>query len=149
MKQPDLPSLSPDISPEMQSKRILLIEDDDRARESMKAVLSAAGYGVTSTNSGTRGVFEYAVFRPDLVITDVLMDGQEGIETLLQLQRHDPAVRVIVISGGGYWHSSDYCLKIALNLGARATLAKPFSKDQLLSTVALVLNGAPPTPPQQ
>lgn len=130
------------------TEKILLIEDDNEARAAMAAVLVAAGYQVSQTNNGTRGVFEYEQSRPNLVITDVLMEGQEGIETLLKLQRKDPRVRVIVVSGGGYWHSSEYCLKMALSLGARAVLAKPFSKEQLLSTVANVLNEIDAVPSQ-
>lgn len=121
--------------------KILLIEDDDLARKSMATVLTDAGYSVAQVDSGSRGVFEYQIFCPDMVITDVLMEGQEGIETLLQLKRGDPGVRVLVVSGGGQWHSSEYCLKMALRLGARAVLPKPFSKSDFLRTVETVLSG--------
>jgi hypothetical protein len=57
-----------------------------------------------------------------------------------------PGGSVLVISGGGLWRSADYCLDIALTLGAKAVLAKPFSRERLLNTVTQCCGKRPPAP---
>ena len=74
----------------------------------------------------------------DLVITDLVMPGKEGIETIIELRRRAPQLRIIAMSGGGHGKAVDY-LELAAKLGAKRTLAKPFSLEQLTATVTEAL----------
>jgi YesN/AraC family two-component response regulator len=79
---------------------------------------------------------------PDVVITDNIMPEQEGIDTIIQIQRERPGVKIIAISGGGRIRNIDF-LEMAQSLGADDVLAKPFEVDDLLS--CLIRLGLPPT----
>ena len=69
---------------------------------------------------------------PGLVITDLVMPGMEGIETILQLSRERPEVPVLAISGA---EPASVYLRAATALGAARSLSKPFTVDQLLMAV--------------
>jgi DNA-binding NarL/FixJ family response regulator len=69
--------------------------------------------------------------RADLILTDLVMPEQEGIETIKTLRREYPELKVIAMSGA---FGGDY-LRIASYLGAHATLAKPIQMEKLLALV--------------
>ena len=84
-----------------------------------------------------------AVFRgwqPDLVITDIIMPDQEGIQTITEMRAAKPDAKIIAISGGGRIGNTDF-LKIAQVLGAMAVIPKPFDLDELMMTVRDCLAG--------
>ena len=78
---------------------------------------------------------------PDVVITDIIMPEQEGIDTIIQIRRERPGIKIIAISGGGRIRNIDF-LEMAQSLGADEVLAKPFEADELLSS--LIRLGIPP-----
>jgi two-component system, chemotaxis family, chemotaxis protein CheY len=115
---------------------ILLIDDDSAIRHIGATVLRAAGHTVTEAEDGKEGITQFRSLHPDLVITDLVMPGQGGIETIIELQRMKPVPRIIGMSGVA--HSPAF-LKMAKALGARRTLAKPFTKESLMVVVNDVL----------
>jgi CheY-like chemotaxis protein len=123
--------------------RILLIDDDRPLRTVLAEALSLAGHEVFQAEDGRQGVEIFRVARPDVVVTDLIMPGQEGIETIVQLRQEFPDLPIIAISGGAS-HSKLY-LDMAKRLGARRIIPKPFSADQLLGAITEAL--APPAPP--
>ena len=100
-------------------------------------MLVTAGYEVLEAADGKAGLACYRPGRIDLVITDVLMPEKDGLETIRALRLVDPHVKIIVMSGTGQGPSGH--LKIALKFGARRILPKPFTIDELLTTVSEVL----------
>ncbi len=72
----------------------------------------------------------------DLVITDILMPDQDGLEGIMTLRREFPDSRVIAMTGGSEMIGVGKVLDIATMLGARRTLQKPFDLKVLLDTVA-------------
>ncbi len=118
--------------------RILLIDDDDELRTIMRRMLVAAGYEVQEAASGDAAVARYRQQRSDVVITDILMPDKEGLETIRELRRADPQVKIIAISGGGGQGGADY-LELALKFGARRILQKPFTRDELVAAVSEVI----------
>ena len=70
----------------------------------------------------------------EIIISDILMPGKEGIETIMYIRRIDPGVKIIAISGHG-WSGPVSYLDMAKQLGADSALSKPFSKSELLQTV--------------
>jgi DNA-binding response OmpR family regulator len=115
--------------------KVLVIDDDAGVRQTLTAILEDNGYEVMSAEDGRRGVAVFRSERPDLVITDIIMPEQEGIQTIIEMRKNAPDAKIIAISGGGRTANIDY-LKIARALGATDALAKPFDPDVLLSAVA-------------
>jgi DNA-binding response OmpR family regulator len=113
-------------------RTILVIDDDAAVGSLLRRVLSAAGYRVLVACDGKKGMEALERQPVDLVITDLVMPEQEGLETVTQLHAQRPKLPVIAISGafGGSF------LKAAGLLGAAATLPKPIAPDALLRTVA-------------
>jgi CheY-like chemotaxis protein len=115
-------------------RRILLIDDDAQFRPVVRLVLEQAGYDVQEAEDGAVGVACYRRDPSALVITDMLMPVMEGIETVIQLRRLDPTVKIIAMTGA-YDRLGSY-LRSAQTLGAVSTLRKPFSGPELLGAVA-------------
>ncbi|MBI1773824.1 MAG: response regulator [Proteobacteria bacterium] len=118
---------------------ILLIDDDADVRISVQKVLESAGHVVRAVADGSYGIHSFRQRRPDLVITDIIMPDQEGIETIRELQKIDSSIPIIAISGGGPMQSQLDYLKLARQFGAVATLWKPFRAAALRELVNDVL----------
>jgi CheY-like chemotaxis protein len=125
---------------------ILVVDDQPEILELVRLMLESDGHMVLTARDGREAMRLMAQQAVDLVITDVLMPGQDGIETILQLRRDHPGVAVIAMSGGiestaGVPESVrtiDF-LKITKELGVAAVLRKPFKKWELLDQVNGVL----------
>lgn len=120
--------------------RILVIDDDPVVRGMLVEMLRREGYEVDEADDGRAGMRKFREVPATLVITDVVMPEQEGLETLMQLRHASKTVKVIAISGGGRVGPDAY-LNSARTLGADAILAKPFGREELLELVAKVLAG--------
>jgi CheY-like chemotaxis protein len=117
---------------------ILIIDDDDQFRGMLRHMLRREGYEVAEARNGREGIACYRAMPTDLVITDLLMPELEGIETIRQLRRDFPEVKIIAISGGGARGTLNF-LKPAKMLGAHRTLSKPFDLEELRQAIREVL----------
>ena len=118
---------------------ILLIDDDEALRVALHLALERAGYSVVVARDGREGLQLFRRLLPDLVITDIVMEGQEGLETIQALRREAPGVKIIAMSGGGSRDDRTF-LDAARLLGAQQTLDKPFDPQHLLTAVRVVLH---------
>ena len=118
---------------------ILVIDDDVEVRRMMNRVLSQTGHVVHEAANGRLGIDACRIHRPSIVITDILMPEQEGIETIRTLRREWPETRIIAVSGGGYSHNMLF-LDMARQLGADTALPKPFRAAELLDAVNQLLD---------
>ena len=121
--------------------RILVIDDERDVRETLSQALALEGHDVSVAANGKEGLQRIQSERPDIVITDILMPEKEGIETMLEIRRNTPAVKVIAISGGGRMRNMTF-LDMASRLGADAIMTKPLLLDELAATVAQFLPSA-------
>ena len=121
--------------------RILLVDDDDHVRRPVQMNLTRTGHQVTEARNGREAMDIYRREQFDVVITDLIMPEQEGLETIQQLKRQNPKVKVIAISGGGRLSANNY-LQLAERLGAQRTLAKPFTTEELVKAIAEVMEAA-------
>jgi len=119
---------------------VLVIEDDEDLRALLGRMLQRAGYGVVTAVHGRDGLLRLKERPVDLVVTDMLMPEMDGIELMRLLRTERPALPVIAISGVEEW--AEY-LRIAKNLGAKATLQKPVAAADLVGSVRRVLAAAP------
>ena len=118
--------------------RILLVDDDDHVRRPVQMNLTRTGHQVVEARNGREAMDIYQREKFDVVITDLIMPEQEGLETIQLLKRQNPNVRVIAISGGGRLSADNY-LQLAEKLGALRTLSKPFTTEELVTAIAEVM----------
>jgi two-component system chemotaxis response regulator CheY len=114
---------------------ILVVDDEDQIRLLIRETLEQVGYHITEARDGKEALEQYRLAPADLVIMDILMPNQDGLETTVALRREFPDVRVIVITGGSDMIGMLNFLDVAKMLGAHSTLQKPFEMKALLDTV--------------
>ncbi|MCF7760873.1 MAG: response regulator [Cephaloticoccus sp.] len=117
---------------------ILILEDDDMFRGFLADALKSAGHEVREAADGEKGLRMFNAQPADLVLTDIIMPGKEGIATVRELRKAHPGLGIIAMSGGVAINSPLY-LDIAQGLGADRKLQKPFRLETLLQTVDEVL----------
>ena len=129
--------------------KVLVIDDEPAVRYAVTRVLESNGFEVTTAADGMRGMVQFRLSHPDLVITDLIMPEQEGMQTIKQIRQADTGVKILAISGGGRLVNVDF-LQVARRFGADEILAKPFDARELLSAVRRLLalpEPAQPRPP--
>lgn len=124
---------------------ILIIDDNIAFGETAAETLRSAGHTAWHCPSGKAGFKLMQDQSIDLVITDIVMPDQDGLEVVMQLKKSHPQLQVILMSGDSPRHAPLY-LSMGQKLGAVRTLLKPFSVQTLLGTVAEVLRGGGATP---
>ncbi len=115
---------------------ILVIDDEESIRGLIRAVMEKAGYTVLEAGDGDTGLEMSRSHHVDLIITDLIMPGKEGIETISELRKEQPHLKIIAISGAV--DSATY-LHMADHLGADETFGKPFHVNDMVETVGRLL----------
>ncbi|MBF0509817.1 MAG: response regulator [Deltaproteobacteria bacterium] len=118
---------------------ILVIDDDTQLRTMLKNLLQRNGFIVMDAPDGKVGMNLFRRSPTDLVITDIIMQEKEGIETIMELRDDFPEVKIIAMSGGGQIGPEVY-LDVARGLGANHILTKPFNSNELLEIVRELLD---------
>ena len=131
---------------QQRTPKVIVIDDDPAVRSVLVAAFNRAGCETRWAVDGRAGVKLFNAEPAHLVVTDIVMPNQEGIETILQLKRGERPPRVIAISGGGRLGGQDFLLW-ASHLGADATLAKPFRTSQLIEVARTLLESRPSAAP--
>jgi two-component system, cell cycle sensor histidine kinase and response regulator CckA len=115
---------------------VLLVDDDQRVRETIRMMLERAGYQVVEAESAEDAIDQFrAIESVDLLVSDLQMPGMSGLELYDRLVERLPALRVLFISGA----ASPTNLATMARKGA-AFLEKPFSADMLAKKVHEVLS---------
>lgn len=134
--------------PRGQNELILVVDDEDLIREVARNALERFGYRVLLAQNGTEAVALYAIHRGDIaaVITDMAMPVMDGPATILALRTINPDVRIIGSSGQG--SSSMMQVGKMQSCGLSHFIAKPYTAETLLRTLARVLDrgSTPPMP---
>ena len=118
--------------------QILIIDDDDQLRLMLRKTLERSGYEVVEAPNGKEGIKRFREMPCDLVITDLIMPEKEGIETIVELKKDFPDVKIIAISGGDRSKPESY-LNLAKQLGAKRVFPKPIDREELLNAVRELL----------
>ena len=114
--------------------RILVVEDDESVRRFLRQALENAGYQVIVGKDGHEGLSLYRENPTDLIITDIVMPGMDGLGVIMEILSEFPESRLIAISGGND-QATHEMLHMAVKFGACRTIQKPFSVSVLLDTV--------------
>jgi DNA-binding response OmpR family regulator len=122
---------------------VLVIDDEPVIRQSLEVLLETYGFQVALARDGAQGLAAFRRIQPDLVLTDIVMPNQDGIETILTMRREQPTAKIIAMSGRGSVGNTEY-IDIAARLGADAAIPKPLDAAKLISAVrALVATHEP------
>ena len=119
-------------------ERILLIDDDKNVRDSLTLTLESAGYSVTNVSNTQEGLYHYQEAPASVVITDVITLEHCGLESIRELRQQAPSIPIIALSGTFQPNDEDEG-EFDRTLDPVCTLQKPFTVDELLSTVKTVL----------
>lgn len=115
--------------------KILIVDDDPQILELLSIMLRLDKHSVDVAHDGTEVVKNYMSHPVDLVIIDILMPGQDGIDTIVDLVALDKNMPIIAMSGGRRMLSSEFNLESAKLVGAKAILKKPFTDIQLREAI--------------
>jgi CheY-like chemotaxis protein len=118
---------------------ILVIDDDDQFRDMLVQMLTLDAHHVNIATDGQMGLDMLAHKTPDLIITDILMPKLDGIDFIMELARRHVSIPVIAISGGRRSISAEFNLESAALLGVKATLSKPFVREDLRKALVKAL----------
>ncbi len=113
---------------------ILIIDDEPNIRLMIRRILESDGHTITEAADGGAGIKCYQKNPFDLIIADLIMPDKEGLETINELKKEYPDIKIVAISGGGKTGPGSH-LQTARLLGAAAILEKPFKKEMLLQTI--------------
>src|SRR6266550_4838330 len=120
-------------------KTILVVDDEDGVRESVREVLSDEGYRVLDTSDGAQVLKIIRDERPELVLLDIWMPQMDGIGLLKEIKAQEPNINVVMVSGHGNIHTA----VTATKFGAFDFIEKPVSLEGLLLTVQRALGELP------
>ena len=117
-------------------KKILVVEDDEVARELMRMALARAGYEVSTAEDGVRGYEQAVAGRPDLIITDIQMPAADGIHLVRRVRDTPEVARTPILVTTAYGTGS---ATLSLAQGADAYEPKPLDPASFLLTVKRLL----------
>ena len=115
---------------------ILLVEDDLDLREMLKAILADEGHHVVDVSDGQAALTAIRGGQPDLIVSDIIMDGMEGIAAIMAFRKLLPETPIIAMSGNELYLSNSE------KLGADLGLLKPFTRANFLSEINALLDAS-------
>jgi DNA-binding response OmpR family regulator len=123
--------------------RILVIDDDQAVRATLKVLLERIGHQVLTAEDGRRGLHSIVSEQFDLAIIDIFMPEMDGFETIRMVRKANPSIPIVVMSGASPTAASrpDF-LSMATKLGAVRSLQKPFNSSALHDVVEACLRSA-------
>lgn len=114
--------------------KILVIDDDPRIAELLLQILKSEKHDVIKALDGCEAEKKFKEFKPEIVITDIVMPEKEGTELIMLFKKMVPGIKIIAISGGGIIGPKSY-LEVAKKIGANYTFTKPFNIDDIIKAI--------------
>ena len=113
------------------SQCVLIVEDETRIRELLSRKMEQCGYRVSEAQDGKEAIRILGEEEVDLVISDIMMPEQDGLEVIMHLKKEHPEIQIIAISAPG----NEVFLNSAKALGASRVFQKPFGLDEIARAV--------------
>lgn len=114
--------------------KVLLVEDEPLVRDMVRAFLERAGYGVEAVGTAEEAIDGWSDRAVDLLLTDVMLPGQTGVELATALRQQRPDLKVVYMSG----NVSDPTARDSVVSSDTRFLAKPFSRATLLDAIQVL-----------
>ncbi len=113
---------------------ILILDDEEAMREALRMVLEEDGHEVSEASDGISGIALYREQPTDIVVTDLIMPQKDGIETIRDLRREFPRLKIIALSGRG-GTAINANLERAKRVGADVTILKPCEPEEIREAI--------------
>lgn len=130
--------------------RVLVIDDEPDVCDVLTRVLEGRGYEVLSAPDSVAGLALCREHSPDVVVTDIIMPGEHGVDLIRRLKAEFPGIGIVAITGGGNAAVAGYqpgtvktaaYIAAAEEAGADLCLTKPFEREELLTSIASLVGG--------
>ena len=124
--------------------RVLIIDDEEDIRDALHDVLSRAGFEVDVSSTGDEGIDKLRSKPADVIVTDIIMPGKDGVATIREIRKEFPDAKIIAMSGGGNFGANAYepnaikttaYLAAAGEAGADVILSKPFDREAFMEAI--------------
>ena len=117
-----------DVQDILKTLKILIVEDETRLAQLLKDAISDSFFSVVTAKDGIEGLKKFKSFKPDIIITDILMPNCDGIDMTIQIKQFDENIPIIILSA----HSDKDKLLKAIDLGISKYFIKPFDPDEVI-----------------
>ncbi|HSB46073.1 MAG TPA: response regulator [Nitrospira sp.] len=118
---------------------VLVVDDEDQVRQLIRTTFEESGYQVLEASSGTAALEQYRLTPTDLVVIDIIMPDQDGLESISTIRHESPKVKIIAMTGSNDMIGILGILDVAKMLGAHRVLHKPFEMKDLLEAAKSIL----------
>ncbi|TAE28976.1 MAG: hybrid sensor histidine kinase/response regulator [Candidatus Kapaibacterium sp.] len=117
----------------MRTRKVVIIDDDSTTLETIEHILMVYNFAVFTANGGTEGIGVVQRTQPDIILCDVIMHDMSGFEVLAELRKHSATATIPILMLSAKHELTD--IRTGMQLGADDFLTKPFSVDDLLSSI--------------
>ncbi len=115
----------------LKTLKILIVEDEKRLAQLLKEAINDSFYKVIIAKDGTEGLKKYKTFKPDIIITDIMMPKLDGLDMTIKIKEIDSNIPIIVLSA----HSDKEKLLKAIDVGINKYFIKPFDPDEVIEHI--------------
>ncbi|MCG3688153.1 response regulator transcription factor [Aliarcobacter butzleri] len=115
----------------LKNLKILIVEDEKRLAQLLKEAISDSFFKVIIAKDGIEGIKKYKSFKPDIIITDIMMPQLDGLNMTIKIKEIDSNIPIIVLSA----HSEKEKLLKAIDVGINKYFIKPFDPDELIEHI--------------
>jgi CheY-like chemotaxis protein len=122
---------------------VLVVDDDEGLRESIRALLESVGFLVSTAANAGEAIGEIGAQRPDVILTDIYMPQGDGYELISAMRSFGEDIPVVAMSGSPFQFGLIDHLGMARWLGAEATIEKPFRAAALVEAVDRAMHPRP------
>lgn len=115
----------------LKTLKILIVEDEKRLAQLLKEAINDSFYKVVIAKDGTEGLKKYKTFKPDIIITDIMMPKLDGLDMTIKIKEIDSNIPIIILSA----HSDKEKLLKAIDVGINKYFIKPFDPDEVIEHI--------------
>ena len=115
----------------LKTLKILIVEDEKKIAQLLKDAISDSFFSVVITKDGNEGFKKFKSFKPDIIITDIMMPFCDGLEMTQKIKQEDEFIPIIVLSA----HSEKEKLLKAIDLGINKYFIKPFDPEEVIEHI--------------
>ncbi|QKF67127.1 two-component system response regulator [Arcobacter venerupis] len=115
----------------LKTLKILIVEDEKRLAQLLKDAISDSFFSVVIAKDGNEGLKKFQIFKPDIIITDIMMPICDGLQMTQKIKELDEFIPIIVLSA----HSEKEKLLKAIDLGISKYFIKPFDPEEVLEHI--------------
>lgn len=125
------------------ARRVLVVDDEKGIADSLTVILTFGGFECAAAYNGEDAMRLVASFKPDLVISDVIMPGLSGVDLASELRMAQPSIPIILLSGNAA--TEELLTNADERIGSALVLPKPYSPRELVKLVGQLLDVAQKT----